>query len=105
MEIGDVIMLLIDRLKLKSLAEIECNFMTQKAERAYRHIRYLVQLRGMEMLETSGFFYWYLKFRNVEEGDLLNIKIETGCLGLEFISGFPKIVRRKNQFNPLIIVV
>ncbi|MCX2496404.1 hypothetical protein OQX63_23150 [Pedobacter sp. PF22-3] len=99
MWVGDVIMLLINRLRLKSVAEIECSFRKQKAERAYRHIRYLVQLSGMEMLETSGFFYWYLKFRNVEEGDLLRIKIKTGCFGLEFISGFPKIVSRKNQLT------
>lgn len=97
MWVGDVIMLLVNRLKLKSVTEIECAFKKQNAERAYQHIRYMVQLSGMETLETSGFFYWYLKFRNVEEGDLLKIKIKTGCLGLEFISGLPKIVSRKNQ--------
>jgi len=97
MWVGDVIMLLLNRLKLKSVTEIECTFKKRKTERTYRHIRYMVQLTGMEMLETSGFFYWYLKFRNVEEGDSLRFKIKTGWLGLEFISGFPKIINRKNQ--------
>ncbi|RBQ02683.1 hypothetical protein DRW42_25395 [Pedobacter miscanthi] len=94
---GDVVLLIINRLRLKEVTEITCTFRKQRAERAYRHIKFMVQLSSMEAIETSGFFYFYLKLYKVEEGDLLKIKIKRGCLGLEFISGFPKIVERKKN--------
>ena len=92
--LSDVILLLVNQIYAKKSS----NFETKITNRYIRGIgktrTFHVAIRGLGAVETSGFFYLYVGLKNIGENDTVQIKLKTGCLGTDFIAGFPKIISR-----------
>ncbi|WP_431293223.1 hypothetical protein [Pedobacter sp. P26] len=91
---SDILLLFINRLSIKDKRYVETQVIKKLMKTVGRSTNYYVVFYNLGKMKVSGFFYVYLKFKGVQAEDRIEIVIKRGCLGTEFITGFPKILSR-----------
>ncbi|KQN34586.1 hypothetical protein ASE92_13420 [Pedobacter sp. Leaf41] len=92
--LSDVILLLINQLYIKESRNFETTIANRFIKGVGKTRTFHVTIGGLGTVETSGFFYLYVGLKNITPYDKVRIKLTTGCLGTEFISGFPRLISR-----------
>lgn len=93
--VSDVILLFINRLYLIDKKCLETAITHRYIIGSGRSKTYHAVVTGLGDIEISGFFYLYIGERNITAKDKLQLVIKKGWLGVEFITGFPKIISRR----------
>lgn len=88
----DVLLLVVNRLWIREKHYLETHIVEKSRKIVVRSISYLVIFDNLGKKEVSGFFYLYLKFKGVTPKDKISIIIKKGFLGVEYITGFPKVL-------------
>ncbi|MBO9676402.1 MAG: hypothetical protein J7577_23380 [Sphingobacteriaceae bacterium] len=91
---SDILLLFINRLWVKDKSNIETQVIEKSMKTIGRSTSYYVVFYNLGKMEVSGIFYLFLKLRSIQPDDRVEIVIKKGCLGTEFITGFPKILSR-----------
>jgi len=92
--LSDVILLLINKFYTTKCDNLETEITHRFIKGTGKSRTFHVSISTLGAIETSGFFYWYIGFKKINPNDKVLIKVKTGCLGTEYISGFPKIISR-----------
>lgn len=87
--VSNVILLLINRLYVKEKQALNVNIIHYYFKGG-RHKDYYAITEGLGTVEISGFLYLYLQNKSFKPEENLVMNIKTGCLGVKYISGFPK---------------
>ena len=88
----DILLLLINRLWLKEKHSIETQIIEKSTRTVGRRTSYFVIFDNLGKKEVSGFYYLYLKLKRVKPEDRVEMVIRKGCLGVEYIAGFPRLM-------------
>jgi len=92
--LSDVLLLLINQLYTKESRNFETTIANRFIKGMGKTRTFHVTIGGLGTVETSGFFYLYIGIKNITPYDKVRIKLKTGCLGTEFICGFPQLISR-----------
>lgn len=71
---------------------LETQIIEKSTKTVGRTTSYFIIFDNLGKKEVSGFFYLYLKFKRVTPKDKISIIIKKGFLGVEYITGFPKVL-------------
>lgn len=88
----DVLLLVVNRLWIREKYYLETHIVEKSRRIVGRSISYLVIFDNLGKKEVSGFVYLYLKFKRVTAKNKINVIIKKGFLGVEYITGFPKVL-------------
>ncbi|WP_316796064.1 hypothetical protein [Pedobacter agri] len=92
--LSDVILLLINKFYTNKCDNLETEITHRFIKGIGKTRTFHVTITALGAIETSGFFYWYIGLKKINPNDKVMIKLKTGCLGTEYIAGFPKIISR-----------
>lgn len=88
----DILLLFINRLWIKNKHYLETQIIERSTKTVGRTTSYFIIFDNLGKKEVSGFYYLYLKLKRVKLEDRVEIVIRKGCLGVEYITGFPKLL-------------
>lgn len=88
----DILLLFINRLWIREKHYLETQIIEKSTRTAGRTTSYFVIFDNLGKKEVSGFYYLYLKLKRVKPEDRVEIVIRKGCLRVEYITGFPKLL-------------
>lgn len=88
------ILLLINRLNTNQVNLYTGEIQAQVAKKSGRAFSFYIQIHNQEDLEVSGFWHFYLKFKKVAPKDVITFNFKQGWLGIEYVSGFPTVIRQ-----------
>ena len=88
----DILLLFINRLWIKNKHYLETQIIERSTKTVGRTTSYFIIFDNLGKKEVSGFYYLYLKLKRVKLEDRVEIVIRKGCLGIEYITGFPKLL-------------
>ena len=88
----DILLLFINRLWIKNKHYLETQIIEKSTKTVGRTTSYFIIFDNLGKKEVSGFYYLYLKLKRVKLEDRVEIVIRKGCLGVEYITGFPKLL-------------
>jgi len=92
---SDVVLLLINRLWIRDKVSLETRINNVFITGTGKTRTFYASIYQLGNVEISGFFYQYVRFKKIGSQDKIVLKIKTGCLGTQFVSGFPKILERR----------
>lgn len=87
--VSNVILILVNRLYVKDKQTLNVSI-KHYYFKGGRHKDYFAITEGLGTVEISGFMYLYLQNKSFKPDQNLVMNIKTGCLGVKYISGFPK---------------
>ncbi|NTE05400.1 hypothetical protein G6M26_33920 [Agrobacterium tumefaciens] len=88
----DILLLFINRLWIKEKHYLETQIIEKSTRNVGRTTSYFVIFDNLGKKEVSGFYYLYLKLKRVKPEDRVEVVIRKGCLDVEYITGFPKLL-------------
>ncbi|WP_406824830.1 hypothetical protein [Pedobacter sp. KACC 23697] len=92
--ISDPLLLLINQLMSRKNDHFETQIINRVIKGAGKSRSFYVNIRYLGAIEVSGFFYWYIRFKDIGPNDKVLVRVKTGWLGTEYIAGFPKLISR-----------
>lgn len=88
----DVLLLVVNRFWIREKHYLETQIIEKSTKTVGRTTSYFIIFDNLGKKEVSGFYYLYLKLKRVKLEDRVEIVIRKGCLGVEYITGFPKLL-------------
>lgn len=99
--ISDVILLFVNRLWCKNKNVMSTRLNNVHITGTGRTRTFNASIYQIGTVEISGFFYQYVRFKDIRPDEEIELTIKMGWLGTEYVSGFPKILNRSkgNHIN------
>jgi len=95
--ISDVLLIFINRLRVKNKSYLYTRINNVYITGTGKSRTFNASIYQLGNIEISGFFYQYVKFKNISREDEIELVIKDGWLGTQYISGFPKVLVKHKQ--------
>ena len=95
--VSDLLLIFINRLWVKNKSYLNTRINNVYITGTGRSRTFNASIYQLGNVEISGFFYQYVKFKNISREDEIELVIKNGWLGTQYIAGFPKILVKHKQ--------